>query len=90
MTAKFLFGPAAAAMMLTTPAFGQAATAAGQTQAARAADDNRLICKKEAPTGTRFGKRVCHTKAEWDQIRAQSQRDAKEMIDRPKIDDSRG
>lgn len=33
-----------------------------------AADDpNRVICHKEQVTGSRFYKRICLTKAEWDQ-----------------------
>lgn len=30
---------------------------------------DRVICKREAATGTRFTKRVCHTAREWEQMR---------------------
>ena len=28
--------------------------------------DDKVICKTEVPTGSRFGKRVCMKKADWD------------------------
>ena len=52
---------------------------------AREADDNRVICKSEAKTGTRQKTRICMTRAQWDDIREQNQRDLKEMSDRPVI-----
>jgi hypothetical protein len=66
-----------------TPAAAQ--SEASSSEAARSVDDNRVICKKEAKTGTRHQTRTCHTKAEWEEIRLQNQRDLKEMVDRPVI-----
>ena len=57
---------------------------------ARQADDNRIICKSEAKTGTRQKTRTCYTKAQWDKIREQNQRDVRELIDRPQIETQRG
>ena len=38
--------------------------------------DERKICRKEQSTGSRLGgKRICHTKAEWDEIAANSRND---------------
>ena len=57
---------------------------------ARQADDNKIICKSEAKTGTRNKTRTCYTKAQWDKIREQNQRDVRELIDRPQIETQRG
>ncbi len=59
---------------------GTAATPAGA-----ATDDNRLVCRETARTGTRFARRVCKTAAEWRAIEEQSQRDLGEMRDRPAL-----
>lgn len=37
---------------------------------------DRVICKREAITGTRLTKRVCHTAREWEQMR----QDAREVM----------
>ena len=40
---------------------------------ARAPDTNKKICKYEKMTGTRFGRKVCMSQAECDQLRKDSQ-----------------
>lgn len=47
-------------------------------------DQARVICKNET-IGTRFKKRVCRTKAEWEQITKDSQAAVKEIQERPGI-----
>jgi hypothetical protein len=47
-------------------------------------DQERVICKNET-IGTRFKKRVCRTKAEWEQITKDSQAAVKEIQERPGI-----
>ncbi len=47
-------------------------------------DQARVICKSET-VGTRFKKRVCRTKAEWEQITKDSQAAVKEIQERPGI-----
>ena len=42
------------------PATGAGSTASAQT----AADDGKLICKREKATGSKLGKRVCRTAAQ--------------------------
>ena len=64
-------------------------TAASPPQG-RQVDDNQIICKSEAKTGTRQKTRTCLTKAQWDKIREQNQRDVRELIDRPQIETQRG
>ena len=51
----------------------------------REAQEQEVVCKYQAKTGTRFKHRDCRTRLQWDQLSVQSQRDAKEMIDLPKI-----
>ena len=51
--------------------------------------DNKIVCRFEQQTGTRFQTRVCHTNKEWDQMREQQLRDAHEMIDRAVIETRR-
>ena len=46
---------------------------------------NKVVCRFEANTGSRLQTRICHTNKEWDEIREQNMRDAREMMDRPKI-----
>lgn len=53
-------------------------------------DEQKVVCKKQKATGTRFEKKTCMTVQQWDQLREQNMRDAKEMIDRPEIETRRG
>jgi hypothetical protein len=53
--------------------------------AARAsAYSSKKICREEVDLGTRLGgKRICRTKAEWDQIRMESRRVTERMQEGP-------
>src|SRR5206468_4333572 len=51
--------------------------------------DNKVVCRFEQNTGTRFQTRICHTNKEWDKMREQQLRDAHEMIDRAVIETRR-
>ncbi len=43
-------------------------------QAARSmSDPNRMVCKTEAVTGSRFEKRICRPKADWDDMTARAE-----------------
>lgn len=80
-----LFGLAAAAQAADPPAAAQQPAAADAHSGAPAASppakpdpQERVICREEEVTGTLLGgKRVCHTKRQWDQI----ERDADGMLD---------
>lgn len=48
-------------------------------------DDQRIVCKQEVKAGSRFAKRTCKSKAQWDLIAEAHKRSAKELIDRPKV-----
>jgi hypothetical protein len=68
------------ALALATP------SAAQLSPTATAPDSSdRMVCKSEIRTGTRFKTRNCKTWREWEAIREAHRRAAKEMIDRPVI-----
>ena len=52
-------------------------------------DANELICKREKQTSTRFTKRTCMTKAQWDAMAEENRRNYSEMRDRPVIETRR-
>lgn len=68
-------------MMLTIAAM----LAAVQEPPKQPKPEDRLVCRYDARTGTRFKTRVCHTRGEWDAIAESAQRQAHEMADRPII-----
>lgn len=59
---------------------GGAGTSDGANYLAKAEsnDEEKLICRRERPTGSRISERICLTAAEWKKIEQQSQ----EMLDR--------
>ena len=52
-------------------------------------DPAAVVCKADAKTNTRFSKRTCRTRAEWQQIAEQGRRDAEDMINKPGFDSRR-
>ena len=67
------------------PVLAQVVDPVTASEAAQSSDESKLVCKGEAKTGTRFKTRTCHTKAEWEEIRQQHQRDLREVVDAPHI-----
>lgn len=63
-------------LLLSAPAIAQ--DEAGKTEKPA---KEKQICRREASTGSMFEKRTCHTKAEWDQIDAQNERNAQNALD---------
>jgi len=55
----------------------------GQAEAQRAAQDNRLVCKTFARTGTRVLDKSCMTRLQWEQLALLQQRELKELANRP-------
>ena len=69
MVRNFLAG-AVFALAIVTPAAADEAPAAATPPAAQpatAANPDEVICKREEQLGTRFSKRVCMTRAQWEQ-----------------------
>jgi len=61
-----------------------AAAPTSNTQAAAAPtapkpQKDKMVCKDEPVTGSRFGKRVCRTESEWRQIREDARNDTSRM-----------
>lgn len=79
---------AAVALATSSVAVGQSPNTSSSASAK--SGDSKVICKKQARTGTRFPDKICRTSAQWEEMRAQQQRDAEELINRPKIETSRG
>jgi len=87
--ATFLaFGAAASAQTSTTTTTTTTATpattaapATTTTTTTASADPNEVVCKAmAAPTGTRLGsRRICHTNAQWDDIRRQDEQNTAQM-----------
>ena len=48
-------------------------------------DPNKIKCIRQAPTGTRFEKRICKTVYEWDRQGKQARSDLKQIQDRPMV-----
>jgi hypothetical protein len=74
---KLIFASVSVALV-AAPAIAQAPAAApAQSQSTAKKDDpNQKICVKEESTGSRLGaKRVCMTRAEWDDRRLQDQQE---------------
>ena len=78
------FGLAVA--MMAAPAIAASTPAApASTPSNPAADDNKVICKQQKASGTRFAKKKCMTKAQWDLMAEQHRRDAEEWLNKPTI-----
>jgi len=68
-----IMAAAAAATSDAPAASGQTASSPPATQAA-ADDSQKVVCHYEEVTGSRFKKRVCHTKAQWQQLSEQAEK----------------
>ena len=72
-------GIAAVAFCAVTPAL---ADATSTSQPASDPQADRVICKEVDVTGSLLpGPRICHTKAEWDQISHESQQNLRDVQD---------
>jgi hypothetical protein len=59
--------------------------AAASAPEQKSKEGDRIICKRQAPTGTRFAKKTCRSKKELEEIAEQHKRDASEMVNRPVV-----
>ena len=68
-----------------------AVPSAGATAADATTDDGqKIVCKSQLATGSRFRKRICRTKAHWEAVAEQAKRDTAETINRPMISTAKG
>lgn len=70
-------------------ALALAVTATAGSAGEKSDDATKLICKREKQTSTRFSKRTCMTKEQWDAVAEENRRNYSEMRDRPVIDTTR-
>lgn len=73
---------AAAALFAASEPAAQAeptANAAPASAPAAKPAKDKMVCKSEPVTGTRFGKKVCRTESEWRQMRQDAQNDTSRM-----------
>jgi len=94
--------PILAALLLSTQgttetqnAAQDAAEPVAQTVAAaadpeEAGEDEKMICRRTAVIGSKFKKRICATKKEWETLREQNVENAREMQRRGKGLDPNG
>jgi hypothetical protein len=75
-----IFALTAVALLFAQPAGAVVAPSATEVSAvpaktangAATPEDDKVVCKSQQVTGTRFSSRVCHTKHEWAQIEQDS------------------
>lgn len=53
---------------------------------AEAKAEDRMICKEQAQTNSRFRKKICHKQSEWAAIAEENKRSYAEQRDRPVIE----
>jgi hypothetical protein len=77
------FGLMLVAVTLSAQPFANAwaqGGSASSTAAAKGDDSGKQICKADNPTGTRVSsKKICKTKAEWDEFNRQQRADAQRI-----------
>jgi hypothetical protein len=71
-----------AVLMTLAMAAADVTPAAGPPAATSKEDPNKIRCVRQAPTGTRFEKRVCKTVHEWNRQGKAAQADMKGIQDR--------
>lgn len=70
---------AAAAPTASSPDIDAAGTAEAKAE-------DRMICKEQAQTNSRFRKKICHKQSEWAAIAEENKRSYAEQRDRPVIE----
>ena len=74
-------------LAMAGPPVSSGAAAPDPLAAAKPAKEDltKIKCVRQAPTGTRFEKRVCKTLHEWYRQGKQAQRDLRQIQDRPMV-----
>ena len=68
----------------------QSAAAAPAAQQADEPNPTEIVCQYKAKVGTRFKTKKCATRAQWELMRENHIRGAREMIERPLVNIGRG
>lgn len=48
--------------------------------------EDRMVCKRQKKTGTRFETKVCKSASDWEAMAEENRRSAAEMVNRPQIE----
>ena len=73
-----------ACAMLAAPALAMSPVPAGAASA-EPPDEQKFVCKQDAKAGSRFAKKICKSKAQWELLAEEHKRAAKDLVDRAKI-----
>jgi len=74
------------ALLVSASLSAPAALAAGDAPK----EKGRLVCKSERRTGTRFPKRTCYRKADWEKISEANRREAEDLLNTRVISTAKG
>ena len=74
------------ALLVSASLSAPAALAAGDAPK----DKGKLVCKSERKTGTRFPKRTCYRKADWEKITEANRRAAEELLNSRVVSTAKG
>ena len=74
-----------AGLLVVTPAFANESAPAPKPD-----DAEKVVCKKQRPTGSHLPVRVCLTRAQWEELSAASQRGLKDATARPSTGEAGG
>ncbi len=91
MTPLIMFASLALVAMDATPATSTSTSQpdAGKPSATASANpQDRVICKREAITGSRFEKRICMTKAEWGEEERRTEEFERRLGQKPDVPQS--
>ena len=81
--------PQAAATTLPDTSVTAVDSAAASAEAGSKGDQDRIVCKTNTQTMSRFKKKTCHSQREWNRIAEENRRAYSEQRDRPVIEDRR-
>lgn len=82
-TAGVLLVLAAGSHAQTTAQTGPAPTATAATATAGNDDPERKVCKYVVQTGSRMGRKICHSKAYWDEMERAAKDKMREIDSQP-------
>ncbi len=58
-----------------------------KTEDTKTADASKKICRRQAITGSRFKKKICHTQDEWDKIKENAIKTSDGLVNQTTIND---
>ena len=75
-----LFVAGAVVGLVTSPVLAQSAPTPANTQGKKVLDPNEVVCEKQEVLGSRLAtQKICHTRAEWAEIRRSDRQDIEKL-----------